>query len=174
MPRTPLLAALLLPLALGACASPPRMQTVESVDLARFMGDWYVIACIPLPIERDAFGAVETYELLPDGRIRTTYTARRGGFDGPEQTFRYTARVANETSNAEWRARLYPPFEHEYLIIALDDDYQRTVVARSRRDHAWIMARTPTISPEHYDPLVDLLHDRGYDPRKLRPVPQRE
>jgi apolipoprotein D and lipocalin family protein len=32
----------------SACqAAPPPLETVEYVDLERFMGDWYVIANIP-------------------------------------------------------------------------------------------------------------------------------
>jgi|GEM_PF-4092564 len=32
---------------LAACANQPPMETVEHVDLERYMGDWYVIAHIP-------------------------------------------------------------------------------------------------------------------------------
>ena len=38
---------------LSACASaPPTIPPVASVDMPRFMGDWYVIAQIPTYIER--------------------------------------------------------------------------------------------------------------------------
>ena len=42
--RSGLIASLLL---LAGCVGQPPMPTVESVDLKRFMGDWYVIANIP-------------------------------------------------------------------------------------------------------------------------------
>ena len=61
----------------SACASKaPEMETVDYVDLERFMGDWYVIANIPTFVEKGAHNAVETYELNPDGTIRTTFTFR--------------------------------------------------------------------------------------------------
>ena len=41
------LALALLALILNGCAELPPIKTVDSVDLQRFMGDWYVIACIP-------------------------------------------------------------------------------------------------------------------------------
>ena len=59
---------------LGSCAamnSTP-MPTVAKVDLPRFMGPWHVIANIPTFIERDAYNAVESYQLDPDGSIATT------------------------------------------------------------------------------------------------------
>ncbi len=56
---------------LAACrqdAHPP-LALAEDVDLARFMGDWYVIANIPTRIERGAHGAVESYRLAAYGTV---------------------------------------------------------------------------------------------------------
>ena len=70
-------------LALAGCqASHPPLETVDSVDLERFMGDWYVIANIPTFLEKGAHNAVETYSLNDDGSIATKFTFRAGGFDG--------------------------------------------------------------------------------------------
>lgn len=44
---------------LGGCQSVP-LATVPAVDLNRFMGDWYVIACIPTFIEKGAHNAIES------------------------------------------------------------------------------------------------------------------
>ena len=72
---------------LAACAThPPTIPPVASVDLPRFMGDWYVIAHIPTPPEREAYDAVESYRLDAEGRIRTTFRYRKGGFDAPLET----------------------------------------------------------------------------------------
>ena len=73
---------------LASCASSgPDMETVDYVDLERFMGDWYVIANIPTFLEKGAHNAVETYELNNDGTIATTFTFRDGGFDGKEKSY---------------------------------------------------------------------------------------
>ena len=64
-------------LTLASCASSgPEMETVDYVDLERFMGDWYVIANIPTFLEKGAHNAVETYALNDDGTIATTFTFR--------------------------------------------------------------------------------------------------
>ena len=49
----------------------------------------------------------------------------------------------------------------------------RLLVARSRRDYAWVMARTPQISPQAYDDAMERLRALGYDTGKVRRVPQR-
>ena len=67
---------------LSACQSAPTMPTAKSVDLPRFMGAWYVIAYIPTYLESDAYNAVESYTLEPDGTIVTTFTFNKGSLDG--------------------------------------------------------------------------------------------
>jgi apolipoprotein D and lipocalin family protein len=177
------LLALLPALLLMACAStgqPPLQAIDRKVDLERFMGDWYVLASIPIHVplltmfsERDAHNGVESYRLNERGIIETTYTFRRGSFDGPVRTFRPRARVYNEETNAEWRMQFLWPFESAFLIIWLDDDYQRTIIGVPDRSYVWVMSRTPEIPEAGYQELVSYLEDVGYDTGALRRVPQR-
>ena len=164
----------LVALAIGGCSSTPLppVPTVASVDLERFMGDWYVIACIPTWIERDAWNAVESYRLDPDGTIATTFTFRKGGFDGPEK--RYTPRgyVVDRKSNAVWGMQFVWPVKADYRIAYLSSDYGQTVIAREARDYVWIMARTPQLSEAEYERLTGFVASMGYDVAKLRRVPQ--
>ncbi len=159
--------------ALGACRSYPPLPTVEHVDLLRFMGDWYVIAHIPASSEAEAHNAVESYRLDPDGSIATTYAFRDGGFDGEFVVMQPSAVVRDLISNATWGMQFFWPLRFEYLITFLDPQYQMTIIARSARDYAWIMARRPDVDEATYGVLVDALGKQGYDTSKLRRVPQR-
>ena len=160
---------------LAGCSSTPKppMQTVEKVDIERFMGDWYVIANIPTRFETDAYNAVESYRLADDGTIRTTFTYRKGSFDGKLKTMTPRGFIRDTDSNAVWGMRIFWPIKAEYLITYLADDYSTTIIGRTKRDYVWIMARTPTIPDDEYRRLVGLVADRGYDPALLRKVPQR-
>jgi len=157
---------------LGGCQSVP-LATVPAVDLNRFMGDWYVIACIPTFIEKGAHNAIESYKLDADGSIATTFTFRAGAFDGEPK--RYTPRgfVVDRQSNAVWGMQFVWPIKAEYLITYLAADYSQTVISRSQRDYVWIMARTPVIADDDYTRLVGLVAAQGYDTAKLVKVPQR-
>ncbi|HVN98927.1 MAG TPA: lipocalin family protein [Steroidobacteraceae bacterium] len=174
--NTPLsrLAAVSVLLLLGACQSlRPPLETVAHVDLPRFMGDWYVIASIPTVIERDAYAAVESYRLDADGTIDTTFTYRKGSFDGPRKRYNPRGFVFDRQSNATWGMRFVWPIKADYRIAYLSDDYSRTIIARQARDYVWIMARTPTLAPSEYGQLVQRVAQLGYDTGKLRQVPQR-
>lgn len=159
-------------MALTACQSMPPMETVERVDLDRFMGDWYVIAHIPTFVERDAYNAVERYSLNDDGSIDTVFTFRKGDFDGERKRYNPTGFVRSE-DNAEWAMQFLWPFKGEFLVIYLDDDYEQTVIGRTKRDYVWIMAREPEMTDADYEQIVAFLDDRGYDISELREVPQR-
>ena len=150
----------------------PTVPAVRAVDLPRFMGAWYVIASIPSYPERNAYDAVESYELRSDGRIQTTFRYRKGSFDAPLKTMHPVGSVVPGTGNAVWGMQFIWPIKAEYVISYLDPGYSETIIARSRRDYAWIMARTPQIPEAAYAADVERLRAMGYDVSKLRKVPQ--
>jgi apolipoprotein D and lipocalin family protein len=159
---------------LSACRSEqhPPLALASAVDLERFMGDWYVIANIPTYIEKDAYNAVESYRLSPDGTIETTFTFRAGGFDGKEK--RYTPRgfVREGSANAVWGMQFVWPVKADYRIAWLKPDYTQTVIGREQRDYVWVMARSPQIPEDDYQQILQFLGDQGYDVARIRKVPQ--
>ena len=158
-------------LVMGCQARTP-IHTVDYVDLSRYAGDWYVIASIPTPFEKDVYNGLESYRIADDGSIETTFTFNKGGFDGPEKQYTPRAFVTDPDSNAVWGMQFVWPFKAEYRIIYLDDDYSVTVVGRTKRDFVWIMAREPEIPEGDYQRILAFLADEGYDTAKVSKVPQ--
>jgi apolipoprotein D and lipocalin family protein len=174
MPLRLRLLSFLAVLLLGACNSAPMkpVAVVPEVDLARFMGDWYVIANIPTFIEKGAHNAVESYRLDADGTIATTFTFRAGGFDGKQKRYEPRGFVRDRRSNAIWGMQFVWPIKSDYRIAWLSPDYGQTVIARERRDYVWIMARTPQIPDEDYQRLLAFVASQGYDATRVQKVPQ--
>jgi apolipoprotein D and lipocalin family protein len=157
----------------GGCKSArPPITTAPSVELSRFMGPWYVIGNIPTSLEREAFNPVESYRLDADGTIYTTFSFRKGGFDGPLKTYCPRGFVRDSRSNAVWGMRFVWPIKSDYRIVYVSDNYERTIVGREKRDYVWIMARTPQIADADYEALLAAVEREGYDVRKVRRVPQ--
>ena len=163
--RTSLLAVILF---LTACDSRPSLDTVDTVDLQRFMGDWYVIASIPTVFEREAYNPIENYALNADGSIATTFTFNAGSTEGESKIFRATGFVQNTQTNAQWGMQFVWPIKADYRIVYLDKDYQYTIIARQKRDYVWIMARSPLITAERLDQLRALVAAMGYDTQLLQ------
>lgn len=159
----------------SGCASLPRsapIQTVPYVDLERFMGDWHVIANIPTFLEKKAFNAVESYRLNGDGTIATTFTFRKGSFDGKKKRYAPKGFVRDSVSNAVWGMRFVWPFKGDFRIVYLNEDYSQTVIGREKRDYVWIMAREPKIPESDFRAILEFLNREGYDISKIQMVPQ--
>ena len=160
-------------LSLTACAGGgAEMETVDYVDLERFMGDWYVIANIPTFLEKGAHNAIERYELNDDGTIATTFTFRDGSFDGEEKQYNPKGFVRDTESNAIWGMRFIWPIKADYRIVYLDEDYSQTIIGRQKRDFVWVMAREPDISESDYQMLLGVVESLGYDTSRVERVPQ--
>mgnify|MGYP003571159482 CR=1 FL=1 len=170
MRLTFIMAGLLL---LAGCQSNPAKPDhhVAQVDLQRFMGDWFVIAHIPLPPEKQAWNAVESYRLDEQGRVQVTFRFRKGAADGPLKEYTPVAYVTEDPSNAIWDMQFLWPFRADFRVVWLDDDYSVTVIGRQKRDYAWIMARQPGIDEATYKRIVTYLASEGYDIDGLRRVP---
>jgi apolipoprotein D and lipocalin family protein len=143
---------------LTACSLMPAQDfpRENSVDVDRYMGKWYVIAHIPPSKTKNAYNSIETYTQTKPGVVDTVFT----GY------------VLDEGNGAVWGMQIYWPLRLQYVISYVDDDYDTTIVAREKRDVAWVMARTPQIDDATYDALVQKLDDYGYDISELRKVPQ--
>jgi apolipoprotein D and lipocalin family protein len=162
--------------AMGGCqgtALAP-LATVAEVDLERFMGDWYVIASIPTPFERDAFNAIERYEMNEDGSIATTFSYNKGGFDGPRKTMHAKGFVRDTAGSAVWGMQFIWPIRADYRIVYLDDEYSTTIIGRNQRDYVWIMARAPDMDETVLAGHIRWLDQVGYDTAKLIRIAHRE
>jgi apolipoprotein D and lipocalin family protein len=158
----------------AGCGSRPPLAVAPQVDIPRFMGDWYVIACIPTRIEREAYAPKESYTLDASGRIHTVFTFRKGGFDGPIKRYNPVGFVRAGSGGAVWGMQFVWPIKADYRIMYVDSGYTLTVIGREKRDYAWIMARAPHIAEEDYARLRALLSSQGYDIAALRRMPQPE
>jgi apolipoprotein D and lipocalin family protein len=174
IPFTILLLVAIFIMGLTGCstASMKPIRTETDVNLTRFMGDWYVIACIPTFIETEATNAVESYELTDPRTVATTFRFNKGSFDGPLKVYRPTGFVREDPSNAVWGMQFIWPIKAEYRIVYVDADYQFTIIGRSKRDYVWIMAREPIISEEDYRALIEIVETEGYDLTQIRRIPQ--
>lgn len=180
LPLVSLLAAALLGACVGVRPKPDSTVPLASeVDLARFMGSWYVIAHIPTEGDASAHNAVETYALNADGSIATTYTNRQGGFAGERKQMTPTAFVVPDTGNALWGMRFQIPgtsiplpIHFEYRIAHLEPDYSVAIIARSQKDYLWLFSRQAVMSEAELTRYRRIVAGWGYDTSKLVRVPQ--
>lgn len=171
---------------IGSSSSlPPLKVTNKPVDVMKMMGKWYVIGVKPTYFETGATNAIENYSWNEkQQRIDVDFKFNYKTFDGPvksipQKGFLYKKATANNpdnVENAEWRVQAFPLIKLPYLILEVDhDNYSYVVVGYPNRAYAWLMARTPAVSDEFYDGVVDRLKNQHqYDMNGWFKVPQQE
>ena len=139
------------------------MKTVESVDLEKFMGKWFVIALVPNMIEKGATNSSDTYLLNSDGTIDITYDAIK---DGKKRQIKQKGTVVNKVSNADWTIQMRSPFipfmKFPFKIVYLDENYEYMAVGYPKNTMGWIMGRSSEITKENYQKIMDALTELGY------------
>jgi apolipoprotein D and lipocalin family protein len=154
------------PLALwgmGPRESPPPLEVVPQVDLARYMGTWYEIARFPHRFQAGCVAAKATYSLREDGKVEVLNECRIEAFDGPLKTVKGTARVVDKATRAKLKVTFFRPFYGDYWIIDLGADYEYAVVGHPGRNYLWILSRTPLMDDALYGRLLKSLEAKGYD-----------
>ncbi|MBN2560992.1 MAG: lipocalin family protein [Phycisphaerae bacterium] len=110
------------------------------------------------------------YHMIPKSPIscaRISNTCFESSLDGPSREIRGSARVVDATDNAKLKVTFFWPFEGDYWIIELGEDYEYAVVGEPSRSFLWILSRTPQMDEELYESILARLPEAGYDPERL-------
>ncbi|KPP81572.1 MAG: apolipoprotein D and lipocalin family protein [Oceanicaulis sp. HLUCCA04] len=181
MPRSvfPALLALLGAIMLAGCQPPAGrsddaapLQTVEFVEIERYLGRWFEIARYDHGFERGCAGVIADYALRDDGLIDVTNTCYQDGLDGEIETAEGRARVADEATNAQLEVSFFGPFWGDYWIIDLADDYSWAIVSEPQGRYLWILSRTPQMDEDTLANRLDWLEGQGFDTSMLIRVEQ--
>ena len=167
--RAVLLASLGAAVVLAGCASmqPPQgIAAVSPFDLARYEGRWYELARLYHSFERGMMDVSATYQRQSDGSVRVV----NRGFDVAKNQWRQAvgkALFTGDANTASLKVSFFGPFYGGYNVIALDREYRHALVCGPDRDYLWILSRTPTISSEMKQQMLDVATRQGFDVSKL-------
>lgn len=154
------------------------VRTVPSVDLNRYLGDWFEIARYPNRFQRQCVGDVRaTYARRPDGRIDVINRCRTA--DGDTEA-RGVARIVDEQNFTRLKVRFAPAWLSflpavwgDYWVIGLAPDYSWAVVADPGRKYLWILARTPRLEGASLAAAHAAARANGFDVARLVQTSQR-
>lgn len=161
-------------LAASRPARQPGITPIASLDLPRYMGEWYEIARYPNRFEKDCTGFTTAhYNLQPDGSVRVVNRCRNP--DGRFEQVVGSARQLGGADSATLQVRFAPGWLSfvpavwgDYWVIDLDPEYRLAAVGEPSGEYLWILARTPTVPKREYAALLDRLAQRGIDLSRLQ------
>ena len=162
----------LLPLLLSACGarngnSMKPLETVDIVDLDRYVGQWYEIARYHHRFQEGCVGSMATYTQIEAGRIAVVNECYDGSFSGKLRSVKGKAWVVDKETNARLKVSFFWPFSGDYWIIDLGRNYEYAVVGHPERKYLWILSRSPQMDEDVYQSILKRLQKQGYDPAKL-------
>lgn len=159
----------LLPLLFLGCVpkQPNPPQTVESVDIKRYMGTWYEIARYPHSFEQNCTGVSAEYARNEDGTIKVTNTCYLHNLSGEKSVAHGEAYAVKGSKGAKLRVSFFWPFYGDYWILELASDYRYALVGSPDRNYLWILSRTKTLVPKDRAYLLRRLKAAGYTQKNL-------
>ncbi|MFH7765757.1 lipocalin family protein [Acinetobacter sp. BSP-28] len=152
-----------------AYAQTKPLQTVERVELDKYLGVWYEVARKPLYFQNKCDRDVTaTYTLNENGNIgvdNRCYTK-----DGQLNQSIGEAFVKNAPFNTKLKVsflpeaiRWLPLGRGDYWVLKLDDDYQTVLVGEPRRKYMWVLSRTPQPDQAVIHEYLEYAKSVGYD-----------
>lgn len=148
--------------------TPAPVRTVASVDLDRYLGDWFEIARYPNDFQDKCLGNVQaSYSKRPDGRLDVVNRCRIQ--DGSTTEADGVARIVDPATSARLEVRFAPSVLSflpmvwgDYWILGLADDYSWAVVGTPDREYLWVLSRTSVMAPVAWNSALDVVRANGF------------
>lgn len=151
---------------------PNYVEPVKDFKLDRYLGKWYEIARLDHSFERGLTQVSAEYSLKPDGGVKVI----NRGYSAAKQEWKEAegkAYFVNGENEAYLKVSFFGPFYGSYVVFGLDQqNYQYAFISGPDTDYLWLLARTPTVSPEVIKQFVDMASARGFDTDSLIYVEQ--
>ncbi|MFC1827583.1 lipocalin family protein [Thermodesulfobacteriota bacterium] len=143
------------------------LETVNFVDINRYIGEWYEIARYEHRFQKGCVGSKAIYSLRDDGKITVVNECFEKSFSGNIRSVKGKAWVVDKQSNAKLKVSFFWPFAGDYWVIDLGENYEYAVVGHPDRKYLWILSRTPEMDEKVYNEILARLEKQDYDTTKL-------
>ncbi|MDD4330643.1 MAG: lipocalin family protein [Aliarcobacter sp.] len=149
-----------------ACSSKNQpLQTVEKVDLNKYLGTWYEIARYEHFFEKDCKNVTANYSMMDEDTIKVINRCTK--IQTNEKKEALGRAYATDVTNSKLKVSFFRPFYGDYWVLILDKNYDYVVVGTPNREYLWILARTSTLNEKIKNEILQKLPTLGFDTSKL-------
>ncbi|HRW63259.1 MAG TPA: lipocalin family protein [Bacteroidales bacterium] len=146
-----------------SCTTNKPLETVEKIDIEKYMGKWYEIATIPQRFQKGCNCVTAEYTLTDEGYVKVLNSCRKDSTNGSFKSIEGKAFISKKGNGAKLKVQFFWPFKAKYWIIGLADDYSWAVVGHPNREYLWILSRSPQIDENLYITIIEKLKTQDYD-----------
>lgn len=144
-------------------------QTVSSLDLSKFVGQWYEIARYDHKFEKGMSNVSATYSIGENGKIAVLNEGMR---DGKAKSIKGKAKQPDPNDPGKLKVSFFLWFYSDYYVLYADPEYKYLLVGSSTDKYLWIMSREKSVPEDVMAGLLADLQSRGYDTDRLLFVEQ--
>lgn len=123
------------------------LQTVDYVDVSKYLGTWYQIARNPLFFEGNCACSRQVLSTTSDSKIQVYNSCNDVTVTGPLREISGFATNEDPMSNSKFKVDFGLPKKGDYWIIGLGTNYEYAVVSDPSRRSLYILSKTPTLDP---------------------------
>ena len=149
-----------------ACSSKnPPLQTVQKVEINRYLGTWYEIARYEHFFEKDCKNVSANYSMLDEDTIKVINRCTK--IQTNEKKEALGRAYAIDNTNSKLKVSFFRPFYGDYWVLILDENYDYVVVGTPSREYLWILSRKPNLDEKIKNEILQKLPNLGFDTSKL-------
>ncbi|MGZ3745090.1 MAG: lipocalin family protein [Pseudobdellovibrionaceae bacterium] len=148
------------------------VETVQFVNLQKYVGKWYEIASIPAWFQKDCISnTTAEYSFAENNLIKVLNSCETQ--NGERKFAEARAKVMDITTNSKLKVTFVKffywifAFGGNYWILNLASDYSYSIVGDPTRKYAWILSREPLMPQDKLIAAENSLKSQGYDTCKV-------
>lgn len=149
-----------------ACSSKnPPLQTVEKVELNKYLGTWYEIARFEHFFERDCKNVTANYSMMNEETIKVINRCTKIQTNEKKEAMGRAYEI--DETNSKLKVSFFRPFYGDYWVLMLDENYKYAVVGTPSREYLWILSRDSKLDEKIKNEILQKLPSLGFDSSKL-------
>ncbi|MEM8796148.1 MAG: lipocalin family protein [Pseudomonadota bacterium] len=136
-----------------------RIMTVETLDVARYLGTWHEVARFPVFYQLGCSDSTAIYKQVDEVNYSVTNTCKHGS-----RTVEINGdAVVSGVGKFKVKFSSFFTFRAEYWVMWVSPNYQLAVVGVPKGNRGWILARSQNPSPQLLNKALLILEKNGYD-----------
>lgn len=134
-------------------------KPVSNFNVNKYAGQWYEIIRTNNYYERNCTNVTATYTPNAKGMDVLNYCYKAG----KGNKLKTVAKFKQTNNIADFKVTVFWVFSIGYRVLYVDNDYQYAIVDSGNLDYVWVLARTPHISTQKQNELVNKVEEFGFD-----------
>ena len=150
---------------MGCSTAKLQFETLPNFQLERYMGKWHEIARTPNRFQKNMVNVTANYRLINEGNVEVI----NSGYSTTKKRRKQAEAVAYPTDIPNLlRVSFFPLIRANYWVVYVDSAYTTAIVCGNKTDMFWILARSPELSDQSLNRLLDIAQQKGLDTDALR------